>query len=76
MFTRIDIDDRHYIKLRDFGGKIDLTLYFQTDNLDWVVHGGAVLTKEVAAGLGVALIQDAGKDREMLKAKFQRGDSR
>jgi hypothetical protein len=72
MKTIIDIDERNRIELDDFGDKLNMAIYFRMDNLDWVIHGGALLTKEKAASFGICLIEKAGKDKEMLKVKFQR----
>jgi len=74
MKTIIDVDDQQKIELNDLGGKVKLTIYYRTDNMDWVVQCGTLIEKNIAASVGASLIEQAGKDREMLKPKYQRNE--
>jgi len=70
----VDVDERHKIEINDWNDDLRFTIRFRMDDGTWVIHGGCVLTRDSAASLGVCLIDRAGKDKEMLKAKFQRKD--
>jgi len=74
MKTIIDVDERNRIELDDLGGRVNMVMFFRMDNMDWVIHGGALLTKDKAASLGICLIERVGKEKEILKAKYQRKD--
>jgi hypothetical protein len=72
--TIIDINERSRIELTNLGDKVNMIEFYRMDNMDWVVHGGALLTKDQAASLGICLIERSGKEKEILKAKYQRKD--
>jgi len=74
MKTIFDIDERHRIEMDDFGGMVNFVMWFRMDNLQWVIQGGCLLTKDNAAGLGLSLIDRSGQDKQILKAKYQRKD--
>lgn len=74
MKTIIDVDERNRIELSELGGKVSYTQFFRMDSGEWVIKGGLMLTPEKAATLGECLIQEAGKDKQMLKPRYQRKD--
>jgi hypothetical protein len=74
MKTIIDIDERNRIELEDFSGMVNVAIWHLMDNLQWVINGGLLLTKDQAATFGLSLIGRSGKDKQILKAKYQRKD--